>query len=1518
MRRIPAAIALCLTLSVGGNIFAQTSNGQVGGVVQDPTKALIPGVTVTLTNTATGVIATQITNETGVYNFASVPPGTYRVSAVLPGFKNSVTNGVLVGTAAQVRLDLTLEVGTVDSAVEVTATSAQVMTESSASVGDQLSSQRVLDLPLVGNNVVDVVKVMPGFRAFPQFDSPGIAVYDVFAGQTADTVNITRDGLSITDGRNNPRTFGLSTTTNINPELVGEVRLILAPVDVELGRGNTQIQIQTRGGTNRFGGSAVWNVQNTALNANTWANNKNIVADSRGVSKWSPIPLDWRNTHDLTLTYGGPIQKNKTFFFASWDQQISNTRQLQTNTVFTDSARQGIFRYWEKWNPGNAASALPTFPATTASASAPSVDYAGNPLRPSANPDSSPYTGSLRCFSVFGNIKGDGSPFTAADCPGGTPSFPTSGSWDQFRTSMDSTGYIRKILAAMPRANYFGVGDGLNTAGYQWVRGTKGQGGSTAAAGVSPYVNRKEVDVRIDHNFNSRHRVNGNLSYERDDSDDFLASWPGGFNGATQRRPYVLTATGTSTLSQSIVNEARFGIRYAVSSRWVALESSNASVRDGAAQWYLKGGPSALGGAPYQVLFTPPSIGNTNGLGGTPALGVGNGMLSTTAQDSGDISPLYNYSDTLSWNRGRHALKFGGDLRFARSNGYNSTGGNVSPVATGGASTGLDSALASTGNFTAELPGFLGSAPTNYTSARANATSLLYFLNASIANASQLYWIDTASDVKNGTWQDISTHQRKYRNQVQNEFSFFWKDDWKIAQRLTLNLGVRWDYFGSPYIGSGFSSAAAGLGAGLFGVGRVSSGGLFDKWLIPGNTYLTNYGSNVPAVSALSCAKGAAQSPFLPVSTCDPNTLTQIEFVGPNTPNPGKVVIPNDYKNFGPAVGFAWQVPWFGQGKTTVRGGYQITYGGAGRNGSATDTLLGSAPGVANAAITQVADPLIAAILASRPLNLTDMQTLFPVRPTSAPGATATVYGRGVTFIAYDPKFSTPYIENATLQITRSIAENQTIDVRYIGTFGRKIADSLNLNTPAVFDNPELFEALKITRAGGDAPLFDLMFAGLDLHGTAGTGYGPVGSVVNGVLQHGSAHLRRNGTYTNNLANGNFVGVITSLMNSSTVNNVGTVGALQPLPTGMTGVSARILRNGCDRIANGLYNPTLAANTTNNIPTRCFPEDYFQTNPQFSTATFWGNLSHNNYHSVQIQHTLRSTQGSSLQTTYTWSKLLTDHYDRWVDPRRRQADYSMDYAGVPQEIRMNGTLELPIGPNRLFFSKSSGWVARLLEKWQTGIVYNWGSGQPRDTYSAQKLYAGGGGNQPQARPDIVGPWVNPKTDFQQNGPNHDTGTIYGYPSPYVTFPDPQCSNLVGGADSMNFSLRDSCTLNALAKIVPAGTPGAFALAPLADGTVRYALPVLQNSLPGTQGTQGARMLRLPGRWFFDANISKTFRLSESKLLQFRIDANNILNHPNPGEPVFDVGSADFGRVTANKVSLSTSPRAFQAKIRLAF
>ena len=187
-------------------------------------------------------------------------------------------------------------------------------------------------------------------------------------------------------------------------------------------------------------------------------------------------------------------------------------------------------------------------------------------------------------------------------------------------------------------------------------------------------------------------------------------------------------------------------------------------------------------------------------------------------------------------------------------------------------------------------------------------------------------------------WEDITTESQRFRKQVANEGDFFVKDDWKVSRHLTLNLGVRWEYYGSPYLRGGYTSSIADQGGGLFGAGRSNT--RFSNWMAPGNLYLTGYGAGVPAASALSCQKSVTQSALLPVSTCDPNKLTTLIYVGPGSTLPAQTTIPNDYNNFGPAVGFAWQ-----QGNTAVRGGMQVTFGGSGRNGGATENLLGNVTG---------------------------------------------------------------------------------------------------------------------------------------------------------------------------------------------------------------------------------------------------------------------------------------------------------------------------------------------------------------------------------------------------------------------------------------------------------------------------------------------------------------------------------------------------------------------------------------------
>src|SRR5207247_6212672 len=136
---------------------------------------------------------------------------------------------------------------------------------------------------IIRNNTLSPHNTMSGAR----LDDNGAT--GTFAGMSKYNENVQRDGVDASASARYMQA-GVQTATMLNPDLVGELRLIVAPVDAEMGRGNGQMIVQTRSGTNQFRGSAVWSVRNSALDANTWTNNKTIDPKTGG---WSPTPLDW-------------------------------------------------------------------------------------------------------------------------------------------------------------------------------------------------------------------------------------------------------------------------------------------------------------------------------------------------------------------------------------------------------------------------------------------------------------------------------------------------------------------------------------------------------------------------------------------------------------------------------------------------------------------------------------------------------------------------------------------------------------------------------------------------------------------------------------------------------------------------------------------------------------------------------------------------------------------------------------------------------------------------------------------------------------------------------------------------------------------------------------------------------------------------------------------------------------------------------------------------------------------------
>src|SRR4029079_2326774 len=373
---------------------------------------------------------------------------------------------------------------------------------------------------------------------------------------------------------------GVGATTLVNPDMVGEFRVILTPVDAELVRGNGQVQIITRSGTNEFHGSGVLNVRNSALNSNTWQNNKQIV---RGV--WTPGQPAWINRNEYTGSLGGPIIKNKTFFFALWSQQFERQRNTMRPAVLTDCARNGIFRYWEGWANGNINTATST---AGANPTIQSVDSFGNPLRPATNPNGTPYTGQLRYFSVFGAVTNTP---VMPDCSDAQIS---STPFDSNRTQQDPAGITQRYLTVMPHANIYDVGDGLNTAGSQWVRRGHNSGEFGLANGTVNDTDRKQINLKVDHNFNPSNKVAVNYSYEWIDADSIsggaASAWPGYYPAQVIRRPRVFTVNFTSTVLGNKLNEARFGYRANKHVIWAPWEVTDSSKTEVPQSLLLQGG----------------------------------------------------------------------------------------------------------------------------------------------------------------------------------------------------------------------------------------------------------------------------------------------------------------------------------------------------------------------------------------------------------------------------------------------------------------------------------------------------------------------------------------------------------------------------------------------------------------------------------------------------------------------------------------------------------------------------------------------------------------------------------------------------------------------------------------------------------------------------------------------------------------------------------------------------------------
>jgi hypothetical protein len=1241
------------------------TNAALSGIVTDQTQAVVPHVNVSATNLKTGLTATTTTNEAGVYSFPNLQPGLYEIAADKQGFQKLTIRNFTLEIAARVSQNFTLALGEIQlGAIEVKASPDTALALGSASVGGVLNGQRIGELPLPDRNALDLVYTQSGI------------VNSNFSGARIGTLNITRDGINVMDQRINS---GVNATFFNSVDAVGEVKVITSPADAEYGRGSGQVFIATKSGTNAFHGSLFEAHRNTVLNANNWFNNleglprDTLIRNQFGARLSGPL---WFPSNIFgPLKYDG---HNRSFFFVAYEGWRESVREPVTALVPTAAAKQGLFRFFPGVRNANANAATPT------------VDLRGNPVKPAAA------TGDLQSLNVFGR--------------------------DANRSGYDPTGWVKPYLAATPLPNNFREGDGLNTAGYTWLRSRSRE--------------LNQLTLRFDHQFNKGHNLAVGYLHERNQRPNgFMAqALPSAPGGAYHDESNFYKISLVSSLSDRLVNEVRAG-------------ASRTQARF-FAPWETAQGRNFLPTANSQIFI--------------PAFASITSPVDFTNSAQGRISPIYQYADLVTWLRGRHNFKGGAEVRFVSNNGFNSF--SVVPRVNFGMGGAAITNLSAT-----TVPG-LG---LNETAAR----NLLIDLSGSVASVLQAF------NASGGANPVFLAGEGKQRTWKQREFSLFFKDEFKVTPNFSLNLGLRYEFYGVPFEANGRTAGLVNGSAGLFG--RTGSG--FNDLFQPGRLNGTD---------------------------------TNVLLLGPNSPNENHQIFRSDRNNFAPAVGLSWNLPWF-----VLRAGYSVGYE---RNSfRLLDIVAGDLPGLRT---TQT-------LTSSSYLNLASLN--LPLTPSGAPLETVSIRDRTQNVRVFDNNLRTPYVQNWNLTLQRQLGENYALEVRYVGNKGTKLIRGVNINEANVFEN-DLLEAFRITQEGGDATLLERFFSGLNL------GLGRIGSRVQGQLITASASVRNHPQTYQFFAN-NDVGGFADFLNSSAL---------------FTGVRGGLL----------LRNPAL-------------PINLVVANPQFDSAILTGNFANSTYHSLQVELTKRFATGMLWQANYTFSKALGEDEG---ETQEQRADYrtlrnlrldkrllSFDRRHV---FRSNGIFELPFGPGRKFLSASHNVVARLVEGWQVGVIYNWFSGAPLSLTSNVASFNQSTENTPVLVGNFPAQQVQPVR--VQNGVVLFTNLRQ--------VPDPSIAKLT---TLQNLNQRST-------------------LLALADAAGQL---LLVNPTPGMLGTLQPNYLTGPNFFRFDANLIKRFRLRESINFELRLDAINVLNSPQFVTFDTDINSTTFGRATA-----SIGERLFVAGLRINF
>lgn len=922
-------VSLCILL-FALTLAAQVQNGQFSGTVTDPSGAAISNAKVTITHDATNLSVSVITNASGLYVARELPVGTYKITVEASGFKTFTDIGVALNAGSITHVDAKMTLGQAREVVEVTGQEVAVNTEDSK-LATTVSGTQIANLPLNGRNVFDLMQMSAG--------AVNVAGVDFENGHQT-VVNGLREDFNgfLVNGVSNKGLSGGAVNVPIQ-DTVEEFQQLQLNMSAQYGNSaGGSVNLVTKSGTNAWHGSVWEYFRNDALDANLFFLNQ------QGVKK---PPLRF---NQFGMTFGGPIIKDKLFFFLS----LQGDRYRATAAPIQDTQETQAFR--DAVISANAATGLNSTAALLYHDFAPA--NTGTPL---TTADCGVFTAD--CY--FG-----AKPLSTGDLPNYSGALCLDDGFGTFTTLQHQKLISIFGVTAQDQADMATAGCG-NIPGVQ--AGTLSRSAAIRENSVATFktqvqslgnlFNGNEASLRVDYNWNASNRFFINYNYNRQ-TDQFgpcNVSCTRGFGNPLRNNFPQGSLSYVHTFSGSVLNEFRAGYL-----------QNNTVIK------------TNHGGVP-QAAFTDKTAG----------FGSYNGYPQNFKEN------IYTYSDLVSISHGAHNMKVGVDFRRNIENS----------------------------EFNVARPSY-------------------YFYDQVFFAADAPYY--EAAGVDPGICKSpcattsynpapqsqLSSNFRHWRNL---EMGAFFQDDWKVNKRLTLNLGLRYDLYQRHHELNNLATT--------FILGDSTPNSFI---LGPSNGLLNRlYNASDPN----NCANAALAQL---VGGCSP---TAGGFA------PSKTLGAGDHNNFGPRVGFAWDV--FGDGRTSVRGGFGVAYEGTLYNPLSNSRWdppyysfngIAGGVGIAGADVVYGPSTCSAGVCQQDPTTPVNYTSIPGTNPNQGPAGQAQNSGNIIGWDSNNPNFAVltgivppegirdPYVYNFYVSVQREILPKTVVEVRYVGTAAHKLFRAEDIN----------------------------------------------------------------------------------------------------------------------------------------------------------------------------------------------------------------------------------------------------------------------------------------------------------------------------------------------------------------------------------------------------------------------------------------------------------------------------------------